>query len=87
MLIPVIDVKRENLIALSDVPALAWMPKPGGQPLSPQTLHMWAVRGVRGVRLEVVSVGGVRATSEAALLRFMERLSPGQTAGESLAVA
>ena len=59
----VIDVKREKLIRLVDVPKLAWLP----WPLTAQAVHGWWRRGVRGVRLETVAVGGTRCTSEEAL--------------------
>jgi hypothetical protein len=39
------------------------------------TLYRWASRGVRGIRLEIIRVGGRTCTSEEALARFFERLS------------
>jgi len=44
---------------------------PGQPHLS--TLWRWYRRGVRGVRLETVVVGGRRFTSRAAIERFIER--------------
>ena len=59
-----IDVLREKLLSfpqaadsLPDRPHLS-------------TLHRWRMRGVRGVRLETVLVGGKRYTSTEALSRF-----------------
>jgi hypothetical protein len=48
-----------------------------GRPVNPSTLWRWALRGVRGVKLETAMVGGVRVTSEAALRRFFGTLSAG----------
>lgn len=73
-----IDVKREKLIRLADVPTkLHWLADgPNGKAVSLQTLYMWSTRGVRGVRLETLAQGGTRCTTEAALLRFFNKLSP-----------
>ena len=37
------------------------------------TLHRWRLRGVRGVKLETVLIGGRRFTSDEALSRFFAR--------------
>jgi hypothetical protein len=39
------------------------------------TLMRWALRGVKGVRLETVVIGGRRFTSLEAIQRFIARLS------------
>lgn len=71
-----IDVNTEKLIRLSDVPKLPWLPdRPGGQLLSVQSVYMWSTRGIRGAKLETLAMGGTRCTTQAALLRFFERLS------------
>lgn len=71
-----IDPKDGRLIRLVDVPALAWLPKRrGGARLSMTTLYDWARKGLRGVTLETVSVGDTKCTTEAALMRFFERLN------------
>lgn len=71
-----LPVKDEKLIRLADVPRLPWMP--AGMTIA--AVHNWCRRGVRGIRLEVVSVGGVKCTTESALIRFMEQLSLGPAA-------
>lgn len=38
------------------------------------TLYRWGQRGLSGVRLEAISVGGTVCTSREALQRFVERL-------------
>lgn len=35
------------------------------------TLHRWRLKGVRGVKLETVLVGGTRYTSDEAIARFV----------------
>jgi hypothetical protein len=69
-----IDLKRENLIALGDVP-LHVPPHRNGKRLHKSAAYRWAQRGVRGVRLEVILVGGRRYTSVEALQRFADTLS------------
>jgi hypothetical protein len=45
-----------------------------GKPAHVATLYRWAHRGLRGVRLETVQIGGTLCTSREALQRFFERL-------------
>src|SRR4051794_35842743 len=51
-----------------------------GKPVNVSTVHRWCTRGLRGVRLEYVQVGGTKCTSEARLSRFFSRLGSSQTA-------
>jgi hypothetical protein len=37
------------------------------------TLHRWRLRGIRGIKLETILVGGKRLTSAEALQRFAQR--------------
>jgi hypothetical protein len=70
------DPSQEPPIRLHDAAALKWLPnRRGGSRLNVATLFRWSSRGVRGVRLETLPVGGCRCTSEAALKRFFERLN------------
>jgi hypothetical protein len=46
-----------------------------GRKIHKSTCWRWATRGVRGVVLETVQVGGTRCTSREALQRFFERLT------------
>ena len=36
----------------------------------PSTLHRWRLRGIRGVKLDTILIGGRRYTSREALQRF-----------------
>jgi hypothetical protein len=65
----VIDLQTEELRTFQEVAHLL----PGSPHVS--TLYRWASRGVKGVRLETVVVGGRRYTSAEALRRFAQRLT------------
>ncbi len=39
------------------------------------TVNRWGDKGVRGVRLETILIGGLRYTSKEALRRFFERIT------------
>jgi hypothetical protein len=51
-----------------------------GRPVSPATIWRWASHGLRGVKLEVVKVGGTTCTTVQAMRRFFDRI--GSSAGE-----
>jgi hypothetical protein len=61
---------NEDLVVLTK--AAAWIAeRTGGRRPNISTLHRWATRGVRGVKLETVAVGHVRYTSIDAVRRFL----------------
>jgi hypothetical protein len=64
-----IDIQTEQLRSLTDASRLI-PSKP-----HPSTLWRWWKRGIRGVKLETVVIGGARYTSVEALQRFADRLS------------
>jgi hypothetical protein len=72
-----IDPRTESLIPLSDAPRhpLLRRGRRPGRPIHRATLERWMTRGVSGVRLESLKLGGIRMTSEEALVRFLERVS------------
>lgn len=59
-----IDTAKEILLSFSDLSSRL--------PRRPHTstLHRWRLRGVRGVKLETILIGGRRYTSHEALERF-----------------
>ena len=63
-----IDVTHDTLIPFRDLPG--WTNQHLGRRIHPSTLHRWRLRGVRGIRLETVLIGGTRYTSTEALSRF-----------------
>lgn len=73
-----IDMSAESLVPLSK--AAGWVPPTRGRRVHPSTLWRWAERGVRGVNLEVVRVGGTVMTSQDALTRFFRALTDGTQA-------
>lgn len=50
--------------------------KAGVPPQNASTYVRWCTRGVRGVRLEAVRMGGVWYTTTAAVVRFIARQQP-----------
>lgn len=55
-----IDVHSEHIMTLAAA-ARAFPPIRHGKSVSPSTLHRWHRKGLRGVRLEVASLGGVQS--------------------------
>jgi hypothetical protein len=74
-----IDVASEQLRLLNEAPPIV----PGRPHLS--TLIRWSKRGVRGVRLETLVVGGRRFTSVEAIARFLARLNADHSTGRAAA--
>lgn len=69
-----IDTTKEVPIPLA--PAARHLPPlRSNRPVSPSTLWRWAKRGLRGVCLEIIHVGGTVCTSREALQRFFAALS------------
>jgi hypothetical protein len=69
-----IDFVVEPAIPLTQATALVPRRR-RGRKASVSTLHRWATRGLRGVVLETLQVGGTKCTSAAAMQRFFDRLS------------
>ncbi|GMV25117.1 MAG: hypothetical protein AMXMBFR58_11480 [Phycisphaerae bacterium] len=56
--------------------AVEWLPtRRRGKPAHAATLFRWAAKGLNGIKLEVVQVGGTKCTSKEALQRFFRRLT------------
>jgi hypothetical protein len=69
-----IDLFSEQTLPLSA--AAKRLPRlRNNRPVSPATLWRWASAGLRGVRLEVVKIGGATCTSVEALQRFFSALN------------
>lgn len=70
-----IDVSSEHLIPVREAPR--HLPKrPNGKWLHVSACYRWITRGVQGVVLESIRIGGTTYTSLEALQRFGDRLSP-----------
>ena len=69
-----IDISAETLIPLSEAPKHL-PPRPNGKRVHISACYRWISRGVRGVHLESIKIGGSTYTSKEALQRFADRLS------------
>lgn len=69
-----IDLSTEAVVTLTEAPQHLPRRRKGKRP-AVSTMFRWAQRGVRGVRLETIQVGGTKCTSLEALQRFCDRLS------------
>lgn len=67
-------MQNQELLSFSDV-AAAIPSRMRGRKLHYATVWRWASRGVRGVKLETVTVGGARYVTRAALQEFISRCS------------
>jgi hypothetical protein len=67
-----LDLSRETPIRITE--AHRYVP---GSPSRP-TVERWRLRGIRGIRLETVLVGGRRYTTEEAIDRFLTACNGGQ---------
>ncbi len=69
-----IDTTIERLIPLREVPKV--LPcRETGRRIHISAIYRWAQRGIHGVRLDVVRIGGTTYTSSEAIQRFGEQLS------------
>jgi hypothetical protein len=70
-----IDLTTESLIRLHDVGN--YIPSSrAGKRLGKAVAFRWALRGVRGTKLETLKVGGCRFTTVEAIQRFVAALNP-----------
>lgn len=69
-----IDLSSEQVLSLKE--AARRLPRQAnGKKVHVSTLHRWCSRGLKGVRLESLKLGGRLVTSVEALQRFAERCS------------
>ena len=69
-----IDIAQEDLVPIRDVPKHL-PPRPTGKRVHISAVYRWTSRGLQGIRLESLKVGGTTYTSKEALQRFADRLS------------
>lgn len=68
-----IDWSKERVLTFKE--AAASLPQLRGRKVHVGTVYRWSSRGLRGVRLETIRIGGTVCTSREALQRFFARLS------------
>lgn len=68
-----IDINQETLLTLAD--AAKELPRRGGRKIHMSTVWRWANRGLKGIKLESIQLGGSTWTSREALQRYADRLS------------
>ena len=69
-----IKIDKEQLITLADAAAMLPRRRAGRKP-HVSTIYRWASRGLKGIVLETLVVGGTTCTSVDALQRFFDGLS------------
>lgn len=69
-----IDVNDEELITFTDL-ARSLPHRRSDRPVHVATIHRWRSRGLNGICLEAVKVGGAWHTSREAFARFTGRLT------------
>ena len=69
-----IDISTEAVVTLTEATHHLPRRRRGKRP-AVSTLFRWAQKGVRGIRLETLQVGGTKCTSIEALQRFFEALT------------
>lgn len=67
---------NERLLTLDEAARLRPAGR-SGRPAHVSTIYRWVARGIRGVRLEAIRIGGRLYTSMEALQQFAERLTLG----------
>ena len=70
-----IDFETEEIVPLAA--AAKWLPSMRGKAPHVCTLYRWTKAGVKGVRLEIIKIGGTTCTSREALARFFQQLTYG----------
>lgn len=73
-----IDLINEELIPIREVPRRL-PPRSSGRRLHISAIYRWIQRGVQGVHLEAIRIGGTTYTSAEALQRFADRQSQAST--------
>jgi len=77
-----IEIEKENVLSLTEAAKRLPRRRAGKRP-HVSTLYRWAQRGLHGVRLETLQVGGSRCTSIEALERFFVALGDPATTAQT----
>jgi hypothetical protein len=77
-----IDLAGETVLTLMEATRQLPGRRQGKKP-HVATLYRWAKKGLRGVRLETLQLGGTLCTSREALQRFFDRLTEADERGRA----
>ena len=80
-----IDPLSDDLMPLAQA-ARSLPPLRSGRPVSPATVWRWAAHGLRGVRLEIIRIGGTACTTRSALRQFLAAVDAARTPASPEAV-
>lgn len=69
-----IDITQEQLVTFGEL-ARSLPRRRGDRPVHVATIHRWRSRGLKGIRLEAVRIGGAWHCSREAFRRFADRLT------------
>lgn len=73
-----IEIDRDEVIALRHVAKFLPSGRLEGKSVHHATVYRWASKGIGGIVLETVFIGGIRFTSKTALMRFIEQRNGGR---------
>ena len=76
-----IDIAHEHLVTFSEL-ARSLPRRRGDRPVHVATIHRWRSRGLKGIRLEAIRIGGAWHSSREAFGRFADRLTAQVEAAE-----
>lgn len=76
-----IDITKEELVTFKEL-ARSLPRRRKNRPVHYATIHRWRSRGLKGIRLEAVRVGGAWHTSWEAFRRFCDRLTAVESQAE-----
>ncbi|MCA9215680.1 MAG: DUF1580 domain-containing protein [Planctomycetales bacterium] len=82
------DLRSEELFPFNELPKRLQQVTGSRKRINISTAHRWRQRGVKGVRLESVVIGGERFTSYEAISRFADAstIARDKSRGESIRV-
>ncbi len=73
-----LDALQEELLTFAQAARRA-RPR-GSKPAAPSSLWRWHTRGIAGIKLETICLGGTRYTSAEALQRFFDQVTAAKEA-------
>jgi hypothetical protein len=78
-----IDIAKEVIRSFAQ--AARHSRPPDARPLAPSTIWRWYTKGISGVKLETICIGGTRYTSVEALQRFFDAVTRARSSTQGVA--